>query len=314
MNRAGESRMPFLFGVDFELQNAFFIENPLLQPDVLFDFCGVTNASVINDFPQFHLKAFPESEDTYARRFNIIQGGLMRGDSFLANLTIRTKIETNYTLRQIFDCSKALYRLYMPGKFVCFSPERFVRIKEGKIFSHPMKGTIDAQIPNAERVILEDAKERAEHNTIVDLIRNDLNRVAQRVHVNRFRYIDRIETNAGAILQVSSEIEGELPSDYHERLGDILFKLLPAGSVSGAPKEATLALIRKAEERPRGYYSGIAGYYDGDGLDSCVLIRLIENACGSYYFRSGGGITINSDCQREYLEAIQKIYVPLRKN
>lgn len=313
MNRAGRQHTPFLFGVDFELQNAFFIESPLLGSEVLFDFCGVTNASPGHDFPQFRLDSFPENRDSYAQRFDVISQGLKRGDSFLANLTIRTEIETNYSLRQIFDSSQAMYKLYVPGKFVCFSPERFVRIEDGRIFSHPMKGTIDAQIPDAERMILENAKERAEHNTIVDLIRNDLNMVAQKVRVNRFRYIDKIETNSGAILQVSSEIEGQLPQNYHEQLGDILFRLLPAGSVSGAPKEATLDLIRKAEKMPRGFYTGVAGYYDGNSLDSCVLIRLIEADNGAYHFRSGGGITINSDCESEYLEAIQKIYVPIIK-
>lgn len=121
-------------------------------------------------------------------------------------------------------------------QFVCFSPESFVRIKNGKIYSYPMKGTLDASLPNAEEVLMNDEKEAAEHATIVDLIRNDLSRVAERVRVDRYRYIDVLHTNKGDILQTSSEISGKLPSDYHKRIGDILAAMLPAGSITGAPR------------------------------------------------------------------------------
>jgi para-aminobenzoate synthetase component 1 len=108
-------------------------------------------------------------------------------------------------------------------------------------------------------------------------------------------------------LQVSSEITGELPATYLSGLGDILFKMLPAGSVSGAPKQLTLAIIRQAEQEPRGYYTGVFGYFDGKELDSAVMIRFIEENNGKKYFRSGGGITVFSDPQKEYNEVIDKI-------
>ena len=128
---------------------------------------------------------------------------------------------------------------------------------EGMISSYPMKGTIDASVPDAERVILEDYKERSEHNTIVDLIRNDLNRVAERVDVKRFRYIDRLRVSRGEILQVSSEVTGRLTGDYYSRLGEIVFGMLPAGSISGAPKPSTLRIITQAERERRGFYTGV---------------------------------------------------------
>src|SRR5690606_17118068 len=106
------------------------------------------------------------------------------------------------------------YKLFFDNQFLVFSPETFVQIREGKIFSYPMKGTIDADVPDAERKIMADRKELAEHITIVDLIRNDVSQVAQHVTVNRFRYIDRIKTNQKTLLQVSSEIVGILPPDY----------------------------------------------------------------------------------------------------
>ena len=156
-----------------------------------------------------------------------------------------------------------------------------------------------------------DYKERCEHYTIVDLIRNDLNRIADRVRVERFRYVEKIATLRGEILQTSSEIAGDLRSGWRQELGDLLFSLLPAGSISGAPKPATLRLIRDAEQCPRGYYTGVFGYFDGHDLDSAVMIRYIECENGRFYFRSGGGITVHSDPQQEYDEVVTKIYLPI---
>lgn len=163
-----------------------------------------------------------------------------------------------------------------------------MRVDEGVISSYPMKGTIDASVPDAGRVILEDYKERSEHNTIVDLIRNDLNRVAERVDVRRFRYIDRLRVSRGEILQVSSEVTGRLTGDYYSRLGEVVFGMLPAGSISGAPKPSTLRIIARAEGERRGFYTGVFGYFDGKRLDSAVMIRYIEVRDGRYYFRSAG--------------------------
>ena len=182
-----------------------------------------------------------------------------------------------------------------------------------KILSYPMKGTIDATLPDAENRLLQNHKETCEHYTIVDLIRNDLNIVATRVQVKRFRYVEKIHTSQGEILQTSSEISGQLPDGWQNELGTLLFKLLPAGSISGAPKAATQKLIRQAEGLPRGYYSGVFGYFDGQTLDSAVLIRFIEKVDNRYYFRSGGGITVNSQAKEEYQEILEKIYLPIQK-
>lgn len=312
MNAAGKRGIPFLFAVDFELSEGFFISQPLSQHEVLFDFNGVGNCENTMLSPKdYHFRKYPQTYDEYSLRFSRVIEGLMRGDSFLTNLTVQTPVETSLSLHQIFQYSRALYKLYVPDKFVCFSPEKFVRIIDNHIYSYPMKGTISASVPDCEQVILNDYKEKAEHNTIVDLIRNDLNKIATKVNVKRFRYIDTLHTTEGDVLQVSSEIEGRLSDDFLSELGTLIFDLLPAGSVSGAPKEATLQIIREAEKQPRGFYTGIAGYFDGKNMDSCVLIRYIEedeNVCK--YFRSGGGITVNSDCRSEYEEVIQKIYLP----
>lgn len=220
------------------------------------------------------------------------------------------------------------------NSFVCFSPETFVRIKGGRIYSYPMKGTLDASLPNAEKLLMEDRKEAAEHATIVDLIRNDLSRVAEDVRVDKYRYIDVLHTNKGDILQTSSEISGRLPEDYPHHLGEILDAQLPAGSITGAPKDKTMQIIQEAEGYDRGFYTGIMGIYNQGELNSAVIIRFIEEETSpvdfeadgeknfkanegkkpkesrKLYFKAGGGITSKSDCRREYEEVIQKIYLP----
>ena len=313
MNEKGSNGEPFLFGINYEMSEGFFITNPLSKTDLLFQINGVGNKPSDNaDNIGAELHSNPISYPDYQSKFDTVYQGLKRGDSFLANLTIKTPVETSISLLDIFNKSQSPYQLYMPNRFVCFSPERFVRISDGQIFSNPMKGTIDAAVENAEQIILNDFKETAEHNTIVDLIRNDLSMVADHVRVERFRYIDRIKSNDKEILQVSSEIAGELPANYQSHLGDILFRLLPAGSISGAPKAATIALIRSAEQEDRGYYTGIFGYYDGATLDSAVLIRFIEQDNDRMFFRSGGGITAYSRCEDEYQEILDKIYLPFK--
>ena len=220
-------------------------------------------------------------------------------------------LRTNLTLKDVFLHSHALYKLWLKDRFVCFSPEIFVCMEEGRIKSFPMKGTIDATLPHAESILLDDAKEAAEHATIVDLIRNDLSMVSEHVTVASYRYIDRLQTNKGPILQTSSEICGMLPGDYTKHLGDILFSLLPAGSITGAPKPRTMQIIAEAEGYERGFYTGVMGCYTDGRLDSAVMIRFIEQEDGQLYFKAGGGITAQSRWESEYNEVIQKIYVPI---
>ena len=199
MNQAGAEGSPFVFGLDFELCRGFFIPNPFEQQEVLFDFHGFSNCRPrATTSSSYRFNKYPETQAEYARRFSIIREGLLRGDSFLTNLTVQTPIETDLSPEEIFHRSDTLYKVYVPGTFVCFSPERFVKIEKSVISSNPMKGTIDAHIPDAETKILSDYKELSEHYTIVDLIRNDLSMVASLVRVERFRYIDRIETSKHA--------------------------------------------------------------------------------------------------------------------
>jgi para-aminobenzoate synthetase component 1 len=309
MNQAGNN--PFCFAVDFELTKGYFVPDPLNNKYFHFDIMGQGNKPQTKSLltnPNF--KAFPLSYSDYRKKFSIVKKSLSRGDSYLTNLTVKTPIETSFGLEDIFLLSTSPYQLFLENQFVSFSPERFVKIVGSTISTNPMKGTIDAKIPNALEKILGDFKETAEHNTIVDLLRNDLSLSANKVKVVRFRYVDKIKTSQRDILQVSSEIQGQLPNNLKNSLGDLIFRMLPAGSCSGAPKEATIKIIKEAEGEPRGFYTGIFGYFDGQSLDSAVLIRFIELSEGQMFFRSGGGITAYSNCKSEYLEIIEKIYLP----
>jgi len=313
LNEWGRKKVPFLFLVDFELEKPRAWTLDQIDPEeMLYSIHGYSNAhSQERSAEKIQLQKYPISFEHYKIKFNKVFKVLTYGDSFLVNLTMNTRVELNSSLRDLFFLSDARYKCWLRDEFLFFSPEIFVRIKGGKIISYPMKGTIDASLPDAEKIILENKKELAEHVTIVDLIRNDLSRVASNVSITRFRYIDEISTHDKTLLQVSSEITGDLPVNYKEQLGNLIVSLLPAGSVSGAPKVRTCEVIREAEGEKRGYYTGVFGYFDGENLDSSVAIRFMEQAGDTIFYRSGGGITTQSIAEQEYLEAIQKIYVPV---
>ncbi len=311
MNRWGAMGKPFVFLIDFDF------EKPLLfeitdNSNLLWKTPGTQNFKLLEK-KQVDVKWEVETipYNCYEKAFRQVQSHIHNGDTYLLNLTMPSNIKTNLLLEDIFHQSEAPYKIWLKNEFVCFSPEIFVRINNGIISSYPMKGTIDANIENAETLLLNDEKEVAEHHTIVDLIRNDLSMVATDVQVERLMYIDRISANQGDLLQMSSQVSGILPQSYQQSIGAILTTLLPAGSICGAPKPKTVEIIKKVEQYNRGYYTGIFGIFDGHNLDSCVLIRYIEKNNNKLTFKSGGGITFLSDCKNEYNELIQKIYVPI---
>lgn len=237
---------------------------------------------------------------------------MRKGNTYLLNLTFPTLIDLYPdSLLTIFLSSQAPFKLFFKDQFIVFSPERFIKIENNRIKTYPMKGTIDAAIPEAKKRILANAKEMAEHTMVVDLLRNDLSIVAKQVGVNRFRYVDKIRTGGRELLQVSSEISGILRPHWQDRIGDILFALLPAGSISGTPKKKTIEIIKTVEEYERGFFSGVFGYFDGHQLDSAVMIRFIEKRGSQFIYKSGGGITIDSDIDSEYQEMLDKIYIPV---
>ena len=310
MNASGSKGEPFLFIINYTADAGFIIKKEALDArfvQFLFHDKSI-GAKITRDF-KWHTK--PVTKDVYAQKFSFVKHQLHIGNSFLTNLTQPTRVTTNLSLEEIYETAHAPYKLWLKDRFLVLSPETFIQIRQREINTFPMKGTIDASIQDAENFILNDEKEMAEHATIVDLLRNDLSMVAEDVRVTRYRYVERIHTMQQDLLQVSSEITGRLPEDYRNHLGDILFKLLPAGSICGAPKTKTLEIIRQAEGYERGFYTGVCGYFDGENLDSAVMIRFMEQTDEGLVYKSGGGITFQSELDKEYEELIQKVYVPV---
>lgn len=313
MNQLGEKREPFIFIIDFNIKNPLVLSlHEAAENGIYYKFDNHSNIGFHKiKKEKFKFIKFPVSFPVYIKSFDLVLNEIKLGNSFLTNLTFPTSIETDLTLGEIFYWSEAPYKLLFKDLFVVFSPELFITICDGRISSYPMKGTIDAALEDAETKILNDLKETAEHHTIVDMIRNDLSMVAINVKVEKFRFLNKVRTHDKTLLQVSSEVTGQLPDDYHRHLGDIISKLLPAGSICGAPKRKTLEIISKSEIYDRGYYTGVFGIFDGSDLQSAVMIRFIEKKNNEYIFKSGGGITFASDPVKEHQELIDKVYVPV---
>lgn len=313
LNEFGRDRKACFFVLNFDAtQGEVYAIQELKKQAIFFEFPNFwlqTGISV--EDKKVELQKQSISFERYTQAFNQVMYHLKRGDTYLVNLTFPTPIDINIDIKDIYARTKSKYKIYYRDQWTCFSPETFIKISNNQIGAYPMKGTIRADIPYAAHILLNDFKEKAEHSTIVDLLRNDLSKVAKNVQVQQLMYLDNIKTPQGDILQMSSEIVGNIPADWHCKLGTILNQLLPAGSISGAPKNKTLAIINKVETYTRGFYTGIAGYYDGQTLDSCVLIRFIEKTKQGFIYKSGGGITALSDMPKEYDELNQKIYVPI---
>lgn len=310
MNRFGEKGMPFFVLFNFDATGGyFFSEEEWAGSEIEFSFPERVRAT-LSASSEISIQPLPNSFANYEELFNQVQSELHYGNSYLLNLTAATPIALQGSLEEIYEETVSRYKVLHRDRWVCFSPETFVQIRDGHIYSYPMKGTIDASLPNAEQALLQDPKEIAEHYTIVDLLRNDMSTVATHVEVTRFRYIDTLRTRGKKLLQTSSEIRGQLPANYTNTLGTLFCKLLPAGSVSGAPKRKTVELIQRIEPDSRGFYTGTACYFNGQTLDSCVLIRFIEKTSTGYVYKSGGGITVHSEASLEYQELLDKIYLP----
>ncbi len=307
INAFAKAKIPFLFLTDFKGKRVeVFPLESLEEFDIEFE---IDHNATYKQHPHF-LQKFPVSFESYLAKFNEVIENIKAGNTYIFNLTQPTNIETTLSLAEIYKLANADYKLRYKDQFVCFSPEKFIQIKNNTIATFPMKGTIDAAIPNAQEMILANEKEMAEHIMIVDLLRNDLSIVATDVKVEKFRYIDEINAGDKKLLQVSSHISGQLQENWQDHLGDILKALLPAGSISGTPKKSTVELIEKIEGYDRGFFSGVFGVFDGESLDSGVMIRFIEKKDEGYLYKSGGGITIESDPKAEYKEMCDKIYLP----
>ncbi len=303
--RLYNSKTPFVFISNFDSSKIeVYTLSEALDEDIQFTF----NENYKYKKHLLSLEYTPSDFENYRKKILFIKNEIKKGNTYLLNFTVKTPIKINYTLDQIYQNANASFKVKYKDKFVSFSPERFVKIKDNKIYTYPMKGTINANIKNAKDILLSDHKELSEHTMIVDLLRNDLNILNEKTKVNKFREVIKIDAGKNKLLQVISEVEASMKKDTN--FADLLKSILPAGSISGTPKKNTIKIIKEIEDYDRGYYSGVFAYFDGDIFDSCVMIRFIEKEKDKFYYKSGGGITHDSNIESEYDEMLNKIYIP----
>ncbi len=310
INHLGQSRTPFLFIISYDKNKIFAKALEKLDNDIFYKLEEWRNYPVKKRTKDFTFSKSPVDFSTYKTAMDKVLEEIRSGNTYLLNLTFKTPIESSFTLKEIFTYARAKFKLYFKDEFICFSPERFVEIEDNTIATYPMKGTIDANLPHAKASILEDKKEMAEHVMIVDLMRNDLGIIGSEVKVEKFRYVEKIKAGDKELLQVSSKITANLPHNWKNNLGTLLKQILPAGSISGTPKKSTLNIINHTEDYNREFYTGVFGVFDGEILRSGVMIRFIEKENNQLFYKSGGGITIDSNSKNEYEELIDKIYLP----
>lgn len=266
-----------------------------------------------NSFRKLNLQPQYISFEEYKTKFEKIQYHLRRGDTYLLNLTQKTPIKLPVPIEDVARTVYGKFVGYWPKRFLFFSPEPFVYIDANHyIHTFPMKGTSRGSTDPLGTKLITSEKEQREHATVVDLLRNDLAIVAKNIEIVQYKYLEKVPvSNEDFLWQMSSHIRGKLPPSWKKETGDLLAALLPAGSISGAPKEKTVEIIKETEGYERDFFTGIAGMFDGKELISCVMIRYIAIENGSFYYLSGGGITTLSNVEEEYAEYQHKIYALL---
>lgn len=194
------------------------------------------------------------------------------------------------------------------GEIAGASPETLVKLENEKLYTFPLAGTrprgkTEEEDQALERELLADEKERAEHNMLVDLGRNDIGRISRvgTVEVEKYMSIERFSH----VMHIGSTVGGMIRQDRDAL--DAVDAILPAGTLSGAPKLRACEIINELENNKRGIYGGAIGYVSFTGnLDTCIAIRLAFSKNGKVFIRSGAGIVADSVPEKEYRECIQK--------
>ena len=249
--------------------------------------------------------------EDYKQRVLTIKGYMAAGHSYQVNFTDRVSgVFTGTPLglyEQVLSQQPVSYAAFLNlagRQILSFSPELFYRIHQGRISVRPMKGTWPrgrnaTEDEEAVRSLRNDEKNRAEHVTIVDLLRNDLGRVCElgSVNVDALMRVERYST----LHQMTSDISGSL--QRHRTASDIFHALFPSGSITGAPKRRTMEIIQETERAARGVYTGAIGYFGPQG-EAClnVAIRTLLVGTNSFMLGVGGGITVDSTARGEYEE------------
>lgn len=262
--------------------------------------------------PQFTCNV---TEEHYAEIVNKTREYIFDGDIFQAVQSRRFtspyagSLLPAYRVLRTTNPSPYMVFLSIDGdEIMCSSPETLVRLQDGRLTTFPVagsrpRGATPAEDKALEAELLADEKELSEHNMLVDLGRNDLGRVSEigSVEVTEYMMIHRYSK----IMHICSQVEGDL-ADGCDAL-DAIEAVLPAGTLSGAPKIRACEIIEELEHEPRGVYGGALGYLDFAGnMDTCIAIRMAAKKNGVVTVQAGGGIVADSVPENEYLESANK--------
>lgn len=255
------------------------------------------------------------TKEEYCRNVEKAKQYIRDGDIFQVVLSQRLCVETDqdpfnvYRVLRIINPSPYMYYLKLNDyKIVGSSPEMLVRVEKGTVETCPIAGTrkrgeTKEEDEALEKDLLSDKKELSEHTMLVDLGRNDIGRVSEygSVKVKNLMHIERYSH----VMHIVTNVEGELRKDKSSF--DALMSILPAGTLSGAPKVRAMEIIDELENVKRGTYGGAIGYLSFNGnLDSCITIRTIVFKGHKAYVQSGAGIVADSDPETEYNETLSK--------
>lgn len=255
------------------------------------------------------------SKDEFSDMIGKAKHHIHEGDIF--QIVLSNRLQANFegslfdTYRVLRTVNPSPYMFYFSGTDVEVagaSPETLVKLEDGILHTFPLAGTrprgkSEKEDKELEAELLADEKELAEHNMLVDLGRNDLGKISKfgNVVVEKFHSIERYSH----VMHIGSTVRGEIRPE-HDAL-NALEAVLPAGTLSGAPKIRACQLIEELENNKRGIYGGAIGYIDFTGnMDTCIAIRLAYKKNGKVFIRSGAGIVADSDPDKEYMESINK--------
>lgn len=255
------------------------------------------------------------TKEEYCRLVERTKEYIVNGDIFQAVISRRFETEYKDSLlnayRVLRTTNPSPYMVYMQNKevqLISTSPETLVRLKDGKLSTFPIagsrpRGENEAEDDALEAELLIDEKELSEHNMLVDLARNDLGRISEYGSVKVIDY-KRIQKYS-RIMHITSEVEGSIKKEMDSF--DAIQAILPAGTLSGAPKIRACEIIEELEKVPRGIYGGAIGYIDFTGnMDTCIAIRMAVKKNDKVYVQAGGGIVADSVPEKEYEESESK--------
>jgi anthranilate synthase component 1 len=257
-------------------------------------------------------------QEGYENHVKTLKSHIMKGDIIQAVPSQRVARPTSLHpfniyrhLRTVNPSPYMFYIDYLDFQIVGASPELLVKSdSKNKIITHPIAGTIRRGKTSEEddELALElrnSLKDRSEHVMLVDLARNDVNRVADpsTTKVDRLLTVERFSH----VMHLTSEVSGTLRPD--KTRFDAFRSIFPAGTVSGAPKVRAMELIAELEKEKRGVYAGAVGSwsYDGKTMDTCIALRTMVYKDGVAYLQAGGGIVFDSDPYDEYIETMNKM-------